>query len=1209
MKKLKSLMILCLTAALVLPSISEPKNVSALTEGDLLNMADPQASKHTKALFKYLKDVSGHQILFGHQHATDEGLTLTNEAPRTASEQSEVLNAVGDYPAVFGWDTGSLDGNEKPGVSADTIDQNIENTIASMKKTHELGGIIALSMHPKNFVTDGPYNDTTGSVVEKILPGGSNHADFNEWLDRLASLAQGLKDENGEAIPIIFRPFHEQTGNWFWWGAHETSPEQYKAIYRYTVDYLRDEKEVHNILYGFSPGAGPGGALDRYMETYPGDQYVDIFGIDKYDDKNNAGSPGFLEDMVKDLAMIAKLAEERGKVSAFTEYGYSASGMNKTGNNLEWYTDVLEAIKANPDASKISYMQTWANFGWPNNMYVPYRDVNGDLGGDHELLPNFIDFYQDDLTAFRNEVQGFYDKKEYEDLKTVEHEPFMHLLSPVSGSVVTEESTKIRVKILNDNPQKVVYSEEGSEKEYEMTLDEDGFYSALWSPSAAVNGSSTTLIIKAVKEDGTYFETISSKIFVKVPEISLADFTFDEDIAGVQNNGTYPESDNVEFSHAKVNEDGKLRFAADIDQQETWQELKLQVRNLSADHLALLNRVKLDVLIPEEAGAKDSSVRSIAMLPPNWDVKFGKASTVKSFEDLEKIIIDGVSYRQYQASIDLTDKELLSSAEGLAISFIGSRLDLSKGVYIDNIELINSYTEAPQDPLLVDNFEGYLGDDSLLNQEYSSNGDPIILSLNEENKNSGNYGLAYHFTIGSSGYAGRQTSLGPVDWTGTNAFEFWLKHESYPQNLTIQIQMGGVSFESNLALDEEFEGKVRIPFADFVPAAWENKPGVVVDQTKLKSVSQFALYTGGPSGSGVVYVDDLKAVSDEGLPGVPPGDSTPPPIEEVEPIIFTFNDTLEGWEGAQASTEDGSLKALVELGSGKKSTVQKTAAYNLANYNYIIAYVKHDENGEFGSEPLKAKLFTKAGSWTWSDSGEIAINKQEYTKMVFDITNLPDKQAVQEMGIEFLAPAQSVGTTYASIDSVQVVQSLDEAIDPEHPEETIMFLDVPKKHWAYPYISYGAQEGFLSGDNDGRFKPNGLLSRGEAVAIVAKQLQWDIEGSLGEKEFERNSMNYAERAGLFKGFKTRKLRPQSRMTRGEMALFISNAYDLGQNTAFPYKDVSRNTMGYREISQMKNLGIVSGRNTGKTFRPNAPLTRADFSAVLASVLEEKWRVN
>ncbi|UOE93075.1 glycosyl hydrolase [Alkalihalobacillus sp. LMS39] len=794
-------------------------NVSASQEGRQLNMADEDASKYTKELFAFLQDVSGSQVLFGQQHATDEGLTITNPAPRTGSTQSEVFNAVGDYPAVFGWDTNSLDGREKPGI-AGNVEQSIKNTAQSMKVAHDLGGIITLSMHPDNFVTGGPYGDTTGNVVKEILPGGSKHAEFNAWLDNIAALAHELKDENGEPIPMIFRPFHEQTGSWFWWGASTTSPEQYKAIFRYTVEYLRDVKGVNNILYGFSPGAGPAGDVNRYLETYPGDDYVDIFGIDNYDNKDNAGSEAWLSGMVKDLAMISRLAEQKEKVAAFTEYGYSATGINRQGNTLDWYTRVLDAIAADEDARKISYMLTWANFGWPNNMYVPYRDIHNELGGDHELLPDFEAFHADDYTAFRDEIKGkiYNTGKEY----TVSpHEPFMYVISPITGSTVTSETVTIQAKVANDEHARVTFRVDGSSLEEEMVFNDDTlYYTGSFTPDAAVNGGAVDVIV-AYYSSGEKVQEETIRLFVKIPEMSLLTLTFDDDINGIKSNGTWPE-DGVtsEIDHAIVDGDGKLMFSVQgMSPTETWQELKLELTELADVNIDAVKKMKFDALIP--AGSEEGSVQGIVQLPPDWETKYGMNETTKSIKDLETVTVNGSDYKRLEVTVSIDNQ---GGATGIALSLVGSQLDLLEPVYIDNIELLNSFEAPPADSFLVDDFEGYFGDDTLLHRNYSSNGDPITLSLTSEFKNNGEFGLKYDYSIGSMGYAGRQTSLGPVDWSGANAFEFWMKHGQLEGNhLTVQIRIGDVSFEKNLELMDAHEGVVTIPFSEFAPAAWENK--------------------------------------------------------------------------------------------------------------------------------------------------------------------------------------------------------------------------------------------------------------------------------------------------------------------------------------------------------------------------------------------------
>lgn len=850
--------------------IFQELSVSAAVDTDV-NLVDSNASDYTRALFDYLRDNSGEQILFGQQHATEEGLTLTNDVPRTASVQSEVYNAVGDYPAIFGWDTGSIYGREKPGIVSD-VDQSIENIALSMKKAHELGGIVTLSMHPLNPVTGGNYNDVSTNVIEHILPGGSHNDVFNVWLDDVAKLAKSVKNENDQPIPIIFRPFHEQDGSWFWWGASTTTATEYKAIFRYTVEYLRDVKGVNNILYGYSPGGGYGDSAEKYMRTYPGDEYVDIFGIDSYDSKDNAGSDAWLNGLVADLGMLHDLALDRDKIFALTEYGYSAQGMNKTGNRLDWYTKVLHAIKSNEKASKSAYMQTWANFGWPNNMYVPYKDVNNDLGGDHELLPDFIDFKEDDFSAFRDDVIGDIYTTEHINTGVSDEVSLIHVASPVSGSTIKKAPTTVRVRVLNDTPRKVVYVEEGSTTENEMTLDANNYYSADWTPSVAINNGVTHLTVKVTKSDGTV-ETEELKLFVKA-SILIKKYTFDENIDAIKNNGTYPEAEIAAFEYADLGGDGKVKFQVScIDPTATWQELKLELADFTGVELAEVNRVNFEVLFPETVGSEGATVRGIVQLPPDWDVKFGQESTLTNISDLETMTVDGVDYIKYPVSVDLTDTELSEAATSLAISIVGSGLDLKDALYIDNIELVNAYVEPPSDPFLVDDFEGYLGDNTLLNNAYSNNGDPITITLSDDNKNSGDYGLEYNYTVGSNGYAGRGTSLGNVDWSGMNAFQFYIKNETLTNHLTVQIQMDGVSFEHNLDL-EEHDGVFTIPFSDFTPAGWENKPGVVIDKAKLKSVTQFALYAGGKGEAGVVYLDDMKAVNDENAPPVPEVDDT-----------------------------------------------------------------------------------------------------------------------------------------------------------------------------------------------------------------------------------------------------------------------------------------------------------------------------------------------
>lgn len=193
-----------------------------------------------KELVDFLKSfVNNDQIIFGQQHATDAGLTLNNEEKKPGHLNSDVKILTGNNPGIFGWDAYlSIMSYEAPGVIGDEK-QSIINLAESMNTVHNAGGILVLSMHPYNFVTGKNFYDVSGNVVHKILTGGTAQKRFIHWLNGVIRLDHLLKDKCGHQYAIIFRPFHEQTGNWFWWGKDATAPEDYKKIYRFLVDYLR----------------------------------------------------------------------------------------------------------------------------------------------------------------------------------------------------------------------------------------------------------------------------------------------------------------------------------------------------------------------------------------------------------------------------------------------------------------------------------------------------------------------------------------------------------------------------------------------------------------------------------------------------------------------------------------------------------------------------------------------------------------------------------------------------------------------------------------------------------------------------------------------------------------------------------------------------------------------------------------------------------
>ncbi|NQD88014.1 alpha-mannosidase [Paenarthrobacter sp. CM16] len=454
-----------------------------------VSIVDPEATPRTASLFAYLQSQQGKGILFGHQQDTEFGVTFPAES--ADGFQSDVKAATGEHPAVFGWDFGHDGYGSAPG--SPTPEENFQHTVSLVKAADKIGGIQTFSAHMDNFATGGAFDDTDGGVVPRIMPGGDKNKAFTDYLDRVARIAKAAVDENGAPIPMVFRPFHENAGSWFWWGAAHASSSQYVELFRYTVEYLRDTKDVHNFLYSYSPGGGFSGTSEVFMRTYPGDDFVDVLGYDNYD--SSGGSQQWLDGLVADLGMISRLAEERGKVAALTEVGVSGA-LKENGQNADtaWYSHVLAALKADPDARRMAWMLTWTNYG-TGQFFVPYP-ATGELA-EHEMLPDFRAFAADEFTVFsgglsRSEV---WQRK----VKAADHAPALHVVSPVDGARITETRTTVRVRVSDAKVKEAWFTvgDDGTKQQLTYDAASGYFTGALTVPEADLVNTRTNLAVTA----------------------------------------------------------------------------------------------------------------------------------------------------------------------------------------------------------------------------------------------------------------------------------------------------------------------------------------------------------------------------------------------------------------------------------------------------------------------------------------------------------------------------------------------------------------------------------------------------------------------------------------------------------------------------------------------------------------------------------------
>ena len=328
----------------------------------------------TEQLLANLKQTPARGIMFGHHDDTVYGIGWEGDEGR-----SDVQSVCGDYPAVISFDLGELElGGDLnlDKVAFDKIRKEIVNQ-------YQRGGLASLSWHSRNPKTGGDAWDVSDStVVSSILPGGANHAKFAGWLESVAGFINSLQTPEGTKIPVLFRPWHEHTGSWFWWGEKLCSAEDYKSLWHMTVDSLRAHG-VDNALYAYSSGTEPKDTV-HYLERYPGDEIIDVIGFDAYQFDRDV----FLSSLDKSLCVLDTVARTHGKVMAVTEAGYEGVP------DARWWTGtLLPAIEKYP----LVYVLVWRNAREKvTHFYAPYPGQAS--AGD------FVEFYNHPKTLFAKEV-------------------------------------------------------------------------------------------------------------------------------------------------------------------------------------------------------------------------------------------------------------------------------------------------------------------------------------------------------------------------------------------------------------------------------------------------------------------------------------------------------------------------------------------------------------------------------------------------------------------------------------------------------------------------------------------------------------------------------------------------------------------------------------------------------------------------------------
>lgn len=230
------------------------------------SLVNKNSTANTKKLYSFLKDSYGKYVITGQQ--CDGGIN--------GNEFKAIKNLTGDYPALLGLDMMDYTPSRTAfGASSSAVEKAIEFA--------NKGGIVTFCWHwnaPTEYLNStanssdgwwgGFYTQSSKFDIAKVMNG--QDAKGKKLLDRdIKEIAKQLKRLEKAGVPVIWRPLHEASGGWFWWGAKGS--DAYKKLWKYLYNELTNTYGCNNLIWVYN---------GQSADWYPGDEYVDIVGEDIY---------------------------------------------------------------------------------------------------------------------------------------------------------------------------------------------------------------------------------------------------------------------------------------------------------------------------------------------------------------------------------------------------------------------------------------------------------------------------------------------------------------------------------------------------------------------------------------------------------------------------------------------------------------------------------------------------------------------------------------------------------------------------------------------------------------------------------------------------------------------------------------------------------------------------------------------------------------
>lgn len=307
MNKIKSLIILFS----IMTTISCQQN----NQNKYIRLVNPNATEEAQNLFNFIQDTSGKYTLSGMHNFCGKGSEYSNQLEQLTGKKAIVWgsdfsfcvegdNAMrfqhcgpANLPAIsqerYNDPFDTIRPRELPPLEFldITLDEAREKTIAEAKKKYTEGNIITLMWHGC-FPTDGDCCDGSSIWAMENRPSPevwnelvTEGTELNEaWKVGADKIAGYLKELQEAGVPVLWRPYHEMNGVWFWW-CNQKGEQGFKRLWIMMYNYFTNVHQLNNLIWVWNTNAPrdiPGDEAWDYELFYPGNEYVDILAADVY---------------------------------------------------------------------------------------------------------------------------------------------------------------------------------------------------------------------------------------------------------------------------------------------------------------------------------------------------------------------------------------------------------------------------------------------------------------------------------------------------------------------------------------------------------------------------------------------------------------------------------------------------------------------------------------------------------------------------------------------------------------------------------------------------------------------------------------------------------------------------------------------------------------------------------------------------------------